>query len=64
MRKRQRFRFFAQLHEKAKEEAGENMRESVEGQWQLMMMGLLVKASHAPHLSGVKQGCNGDNDGC
>jgi len=52
-----------QLHEEANEQAGENMRESVEGQWQLMMMGLLVKASHAPHLSGVKQGCNCDDDG-
>ncbi len=41
--------FFAQLHK----EAGENTRERVEGQWQLMRMGLLEKASHAPHLGGV-----------
>jgi len=59
---RKRLSLFAQLHEEANEQAGENMRESVEGQWQLMMMGLLVKASHAPHLSGVKQGCNCDDD--
>lgn len=41
--------FFAQVHE----EAGENTRESVEGQWQLVKKGLLVKASRAPHLGGV-----------
>lgn len=53
---------FAALQQKKTKEKSW-LSKTVKGKLLLMRMGLLEKPSYAPHLSGVKLGCNRDNNG-